>query len=73
MQAQIDMVGQSVSGCVARDAELDGAWNLVQSAVMALQACADCAGERTARAKACARAADLLDQADKGLRQAGGK
>ncbi len=64
MEAQIDMIGQGVSGCVARDAELDGAWNLVQSAVMALQSCADCAGERTAREKGCARAADLLRQAD---------
>jgi hypothetical protein len=67
MEARIDMVGQAVSGCVARDAELDGAWNLVQSAVMELRACADCAGERAAREKGCARVSELLAQAERGL------
>jgi hypothetical protein len=68
MEARIDMIGQSVSGCVARDAELDSAWNLVQSAVLALQGCADCAGERAAREKGCARAAELIAQAEKAIR-----
>jgi len=62
MEAHIDMLGQSVSACVARDAELDSAWNLVQSAVIALQTCADCTLERPARQKACAQATNLLTQ-----------
>ncbi|HXJ22407.1 MAG TPA: hypothetical protein VMT03_19470 [Polyangia bacterium] len=65
MEARIDLVAQAVSGCVARDAELDGAWNLVQSAVLAVQSCADCAAERAPREKACDRATELVGQAER--------
>jgi len=64
MQAHIDMVAQGVGACVARDAELDGAWNLVQSAVVTLRTCADCAESPAVREKNCARTTDLLSQAD---------
>jgi hypothetical protein len=68
LAAQIDMLGQGVSRCVAQDAPLDGAWNLVQSAVMALQICADCSKEPAAREKGCAQVPELLGQVKKNLR-----
>jgi hypothetical protein len=68
LAAQIDMIGQGVSRCVAQDAPLDGAWNLVQSAVMALQICADCSAERAAREKGCGQVPQLLAQVEKNLR-----
>jgi hypothetical protein len=72
LQPEIDMIAQSVSGCVARDAKLDGAWNLVQSAVMAVRTCSDCAAQPAARAKGCDRTVELVAEADR-ARQAAEK
>ena len=66
MGARIDVLATAVSGCVARDAELDSQWNLVQSAVLELRACAGC--EKPApRAKHCDQVNELLKQAEAGL------
>ncbi|HXU64489.1 MAG TPA: hypothetical protein VN962_22475 [Polyangia bacterium] len=64
-RARIDALGAAVSGCVARDAELDSEWNLVQAAVLELRACTDCA---VPRGKHCDRVSQLLAEAEKGAR-----
>jgi hypothetical protein len=69
LQPEIDLIAQSVSGCVAQDAELDGAWNLLQAALMAVRTCADCAAPPAARDKGCARTQELVAEADKARRQ----
>ena len=49
----------------ASDSELDSQWNLVQSAVVALDGCVDCTRPRAARTTSCQRTKELLDAADK--------
>jgi hypothetical protein len=66
---QIDVLAQEVDRCVAQDAQLDAAWNLVQSAIMALRTCADCAAEPPARQKGCDRTRQLIAEADRARRQ----
>lgn len=61
LRGPIDARAAGVSGCVARDAELDSQWNLVQAAVEELRGCAAC------RPKQCARVSELVTQAEKGL------
>ena len=65
--ARIDMLAAAVSGCVARDAELDGQWNSVQAAVLELRACTSCSAPR---GKHCARVNELLKEAEQGLQPA---
>jgi hypothetical protein len=62
---QVDLLARVTSGCVARDATLDSQWNLVQSAAVALDACADCTRPRGARTVSCTRAIELLGAAEK--------
>jgi hypothetical protein len=62
---EVDLLARVTSGCVARDATLDSQWNLVQSAAVSLDACADCTRPRAARAVSCSRALELVGQADK--------
>jgi hypothetical protein len=62
--ARIDMLAAAVSGCVARDAELDSQWNSVQAAVLELRACASCAKDVGMH---CARVIDLLTVAERDL------
>ena len=64
-RARIDALQAAVSGCVARDAELDGPWTLVQAAVLELRACTDCAAPRGPH---CDRVTQLLAEAEKGAR-----
>jgi hypothetical protein len=63
--AFVDVFSKDASGCVARDSELDSQWNLVQSAVTALDGCVDCTRPRAARTLSCQRADELLAAADK--------
>jgi hypothetical protein len=63
-RARIDMLEAGVSNCVARDAELDSQWNLVQAALLELRACATCGAPQK---KHCDRVSELLAQAEKGL------
>lgn len=65
LTADVDLLARITSGCVARDATLDSQWNLVQSAAVALSACADCTRPRADRTVSCARAIELVDAADK--------
>jgi hypothetical protein len=62
---EVDGLAQVTSGCVARDATLDSQWNLVQSAAVALDACADCTHPRGARTGSCTRALELVAAAEK--------
>jgi len=64
-RARIDVLQAAVSGCVARDAELDSQWNLVQAAVLELRACTTCAAPR---AQHCDRVNQLLAEAEKAAR-----
>jgi hypothetical protein len=63
--AFVDVFSKDASGCVARDSELDSQWNLVQSAVTALDGCVDCTRPRAARTLSCQRTGELLAAADK--------
>ena len=63
--ALLDVLTRDASGCVARDSELDSQWNMVQSALVALDACADCTHPRGARLTSCQRVTELCDAADK--------
>ena len=63
--AFVDVFSRDASGCVARDSELDSQWNLVQSAVTALDGCVDCTRPRAARTLSCQRTDELLAAADK--------
>ncbi len=63
--AFVDIFAKDASGCVARDSELDSQWNLVQSAVTALDGCVDCTRPRAARTVSCQRADELLAAAEK--------
>ncbi len=63
--AFVDVFSKDASGCVARDSELDSQWNLVQSAVTALDGCVDCTRPRAARTLSCQRADELLAAAEK--------
>jgi hypothetical protein len=62
--AFVDVFSKDAAGCVARDSELDSQWNLVQSAVTALDGCVDCTRPRAARTISCQRAGELLAAAD---------
>jgi hypothetical protein len=62
---EVDGLARVTSGCVARDATLDSQWNLVQSAAVALDACADCTHPRGARTGSCTRALELVAAAEK--------
>ena len=62
---EVDRLAQVTSGCVARDATLDSQWNLVQSAAVALDACADCTHPQGARVVSCSRALELVAAAEK--------
>jgi len=63
--AFVDVFSKDASSCVARDGELDSQWNLVQSAVTALDGCVDCTRPRAARTLSCQRADELLAAAEK--------
>jgi hypothetical protein len=63
--AFVDIFSKDASGCVARDSELDSQWNLVQSAVTALDGCVDCTRPRAARTLSCQRTDELLAAAEK--------
>ena len=63
--ALLDVLTQDASGCVARDSELDSQWNMVQSALVALDVCADCTHPRAARLTSCQRVTELCDAAEK--------
>ena len=63
--AFVDVFSKDASGCVARDSELDSQWNLVQSAVTALDGCVDCTRPRAARTLSCQRTDELLAAAEK--------
>jgi hypothetical protein len=63
--AEVDVLARVTSGCVARDATLDSQWNLVQSAAVALDACADCTRPREDRTVSCTRAIELVAAAEK--------
>lgn len=65
-KARLDVLEAGISGCVARDAELDSQWNLVQTAVSELRACTDCAAPNGKQH--CARVGELLADAEKGVR-----
>jgi hypothetical protein len=65
LSAFVDLFSKDASGCVARDSELDSQWNLVQSAVTALDGCVDCTRPRAARALSCQRTDELLAAAEK--------
>jgi len=62
---EVDGLARVTSGCVARDATLDSQWNLVQSAAVALDACADCTHPRGSRTVSCGRALELVAAAEK--------
>jgi hypothetical protein len=62
---EVDGLARVTSGCVARDATLDSQWNLVQSAAVALDACADCTHPQSARVVSCTRALELVAAAEK--------
>ena len=62
--ARIDRLAAAVSGCVARDAELDSQWNSVQAAVLELRACATCSAPR---GQHCQRVNELLKEAEQGV------
>jgi hypothetical protein len=63
--AFVDVFSKDASGCLARDSELDSQWNLVQSAVTALDGCVDCTRPRAARILSCQRTEELLAAAEK--------
>jgi hypothetical protein len=63
--AMVDVFSRDAQSCVAKDSELDSQWNQVQSAVVALDGCVDCARARAARTTSCERTKELLDAADK--------
>jgi hypothetical protein len=62
--AFVDLFAKDASACVARDSELDSQWNLVQSAVTALDGCVDCTRPSAARTVSCQRSRELLAAAD---------
>jgi hypothetical protein len=51
--------------CVARDRELDSQWNLLESAVTALDRCGECTHPRPDRLTGCARVLELVAAAEK--------
>lgn len=69
LQPQIEVLAQEAGRCVAQDAQLDAAWNLIQSAVMVLRTCADCEAAPAARQKGCDRTRQLIAEADRARRQ----
>jgi hypothetical protein len=59
-RAILDDLSTRVSACVAKDEPLDSAWDRVNSALLAIATCSDCATSTAARATACSHARSEL-------------
>lgn len=57
-----------VSSCMSQDAPLDAEWDMVNSAVIALEACVDCARPKADRAARCRWVADQARRAEQSVK-----
>ena len=62
-----------VSSCMSQDAPFDAEWDMVNSAVIALQACVDCARAKDDRAARCRWVADQVKRAEQAVKSRLGK
>ena len=57
-----------VSSCMSQDAPFDAEWDMVNSAVIALQACVDCTRAKDDRAARCRWVADQVKRAEESVK-----
>jgi hypothetical protein len=58
-----------IRGCVAQDETFDPEWNLLDTAMISLTTCADCARAAAGRRPECQRVTDLVRQAVEGAKK----